>query len=171
MLVCIFFYRTVLMVFYITWWSLRPIIISNLISLGFLGFGMLIYLMGLNGYFFVHCRFAVCSNHLQLMPWKKGFPSPPPPQERLLFIISFWVHVFEFGFDMFIRCYERMWVNYYVGDILRFFVHITFQFSNPIGHSLNSNKKSKTFFIFSSIHHQTNEVSFVSSYGGSTRTV
>lgn len=159
------------MAFYITWWSLRPIIASSLVSLGFPGFGMLTCLAGLNGYFLVRSRFAVCSNHLRLMPRKKGFPFPPPPQEGLPFVISSWGHVSEFGFDMFVRCYERMWVSYYVGDLLRFSVGIRFQFPNPIGRSLNSDRRSRTFLIFSSIHRRTNEVSFVSSCGGSTRTV
>jgi len=48
-----------------------------------------------------------------------------------------WGHVSEFGFDMFVRCYERMWVSYYVGDLLRFSVGIRFHFPNPIGRSLN----------------------------------
>jgi hypothetical protein len=94
-----------------------------------------------------------------------------PPHEGLPFIISSWGHVFEFGFDMFVRCYERMWVNYYVGDLLRFFVGIRFQFSNPIGHNLNLDRRSKNFLIFNSIHRQTNKVSFVSSCGGFIRTV
>jgi len=104
-------------------------------------------------------RFAMCSNHLRLMPKKKGFPSPPP---RKVFHSSFplGVMIVKFGFDMFVRCYERMWVNYYVGDLLRFFVGIKFQFLNPIGRSLNLDRRSKTFPIFSSIHRPTNEVSF-----------
>jgi hypothetical protein len=116
------------MAFYITWWSLRPIIASSFVSLGFTSFGMLTCLVGLNGYFLMHICFAVCSNHLRLMPQKKGFPSPPPPppKEGLSFVISSWGHVFEFGFDMFVHCYERMWVNYYVGDLLRFSVGIRF---------------------------------------------
>lgn len=104
-------------------------------------------------------------------PEKKGFLPLPPPQEGLPFVISSWGHVSEFGFDMFVRCYERMWVSYYVGDLLRFSVGIRFQFPNPIGRSLNSDRRSRTFLIFSSIHRRTNEVSFVSSCGGSTRTV
>jgi hypothetical protein len=132
------------MAFYITWWSLKPIIASSLVSLGFLGFGMLTCPAGLNGYFLVRNRFAVCSNHLQLMPKKKAFPSFPP-QEGLPFVISSWGHVSEFGFDMFVRCYERMWVNYYVGDLLRFSVGIRFRFLNPIGRSLNSDKRSMIF--------------------------
>jgi hypothetical protein len=74
-----YFYRIALMAFYITRWSLRPIIASSFVSLGFPGFGMLTCLVGLNGYFVVRNHFAVCSNHLQLMPRKKRFPSLPPP--------------------------------------------------------------------------------------------
>jgi hypothetical protein len=37
----------------------------------------------------------MCSNHVRLMPRKKGFPSLPPPKEGLLFVISSWGHVSE----------------------------------------------------------------------------
>ncbi len=47
------------MAFYITWWSLRPIIASSFVSLGFTSFGMLTCLVGLNGYFLMHICFAV----------------------------------------------------------------------------------------------------------------
>jgi hypothetical protein len=51
-----------------------------------------------------------------------------PPKEGLPFVISSLGHVSEFGFDMFVRCYECMWVNYYVGDLLRFFSTLGFNF-------------------------------------------
>jgi len=62
------------MAFYITWWSLKSIISSSLVFLGFLSFGMLTYLASLNGYFLMHSCFVVCSNYLRLMPKKKRFP-------------------------------------------------------------------------------------------------
>ncbi len=84
-------------------------------------------------------------------------------QEGLPFVISSWGHVSEFGFDMFVRCYERMWVSYYVGDLLRFFVGIRFHFSNPIGRNLNSNRRSKTFLIFTTFPHRQAAISIESS--------
>jgi hypothetical protein len=72
---------------------------------------------------------------------------------------------------MFVHYHECMWVNYCVHDKLRFFVGIRFQFSNPIRCNLNLDRRSKIFSIFNSIHCLTNEVSFISSCGGSSRTV
>jgi len=117
-----YFYRIVLMAFYIIWWSLRSIITNSFVSLGFLSFGMLICLVGLNGYFFMHSHFAVCSNHLQLMPIKKGFPSLPPkkigykykelnfsfnndkasPYQWIMYIIKKWKILSSILFHMFI---------------------------------------------------------------------
>jgi len=88
----------------------------------------------------------------------------PSPQEVFHSSFPLAVMILKFGFDMFVRCYECMWVNYYVGDLLRFFVGIKFQFPNPIGRSLNLDRRSKTFPIFSSIHRPTNEVSLWTSY-------
>ncbi len=72
---------------FITWWSLKLIIVSNLVSLKSRGFGMLTHLVGLNGYFLMRSCFAMCSNHFQLMFRKKGFsspPKPPPPKKTLV---------------------------------------------------------------------------------------
>jgi hypothetical protein len=127
---------------FITWWSLKLIIVSNLVSLKSRGFGMLTHLVGLNGYFLMRSCFAMCSNHFQLMFRKKGFsspPKPPPPRKPS------WGHVFVFGFDMFVRCYECMWVSYYVVDFLRFLSTLGFSFRIQLAGVLIRTRKTWLF--------------------------
>jgi hypothetical protein len=64
----------------------------------------------------------------------------------------------EFRFNALVRCYERMWVSYYIDDFPIFFVGVRFQCPNSIGCSPNPGRRSRTFLILSSIHRRTNEV-------------
>ena len=57
-----------------------------------------------------------------------------------------------------IRCYERMWVSYYVDDFPKSSVGVRFQFPNSIGCSPNLGRRSRTFLILSFIRRRTNEV-------------
>ncbi len=125
---------------------------------------------------------AVCSNHLRLMPKekkgsnhlrlmpkeKKGFL----PLPKKVFCSSSPLGVMFLSLDL-ICSYAVMsgcGLNIMLVIFWNFLSTLDFSFRIQLAAILTWTRKARLFFIFSSIHPRTNEVSFVSSCGGSTRT-